>query len=89
VGYSIHWMNSKIDDGKILKVREIDPQTKDYSLIPYISSKHEAKDLGELLQEMKVAGKISGYDNSPQRKVYTKNPTVREIKEMRQKGIRL
>jgi len=90
IGYSIHWMNQKIDDGRLLRVRELkELDTKNYSEIPYLSSLQEAKDLKELLDKFKNSGPEAGSENRGVKVLHSKNPTRHQIREMIEKGIEL
>lgn len=91
VGYSIHWMNEKIDDGALIKVRSLtEISNKNYAELPYLSSLEEAKDLSYVLKELKVSnGKLEGQANRALHVRHTKNPTPRQLREMRESGIQL
>jgi len=90
VGYSIHWMNAKLDDGRLLKVSEVRSlQTRNYAEVPFISSLQEADDLIALLSEFEKSGPAQGEENHSKSVVFTRNPSLSQLKEIRSKGVRL
>jgi hypothetical protein len=91
VGYSIHWMNAKIDDGALIRVSKLPENlTRDYGELPYLSSLQEARDLNEILDQLKASdGKIPTFPNHSLNIRHTKNPTRRELSQMRGAGVRL
>ena len=93
-GFSIHFMEKKIDAGKIIRVKETTSRIKDvidhYPEILKASSEVEGLELADLIKEIKQTGKIPiGSDNHTTRATYTKNPDFFMIRKMLQKGIRL
>lgn len=90
VGFSIHWMNEKIDDGKIIRTHEVDVKgCKSYIEIPFRSSKLESGVMLDALGEIKEKGKDVGYPNKTDVKKHTRNPDIKTISELRHKGFRL
>lgn len=90
VGFSIHWMNEKIDDGKIIAVKEIDiSKIKNYIEIPFLSSINEAIELAQCLKDIGKNKKISGKNNIAVQKNYTKNPSLKEIRDIIKSGLKL
>lgn len=90
VGFSVHWMNTKVDDGDILAIYEHPKlDTKDYSQIPYLSSKREADILLEILSKMEKGEKLTTRPNQCDTKIYSRNPDLKQIREIRKQGIQL
>lgn len=90
VGFTIHWMNEKIDDGDIIKTQEIDAsKAVSYADIPFISSTYESGCLLEALGRIAKEGRFKGIENRSQNVRFTKNPTYEQIKEIKKKGFRL
>jgi methionyl-tRNA formyltransferase len=90
VGFSIHWMNRKIDDGRIILTKEVNIfGAVNYTDIPMISSKSETDALMECLQEIRDKGSAAGRENKSDNIRVTKNPNFQEIQKMRKKGLRL
>ncbi|NCN26596.1 hypothetical protein GW915_03390 [bacterium] len=90
-GFTVHWMNPKIDDGNIIEahvVSKADENRKDYLDHIRRASMDEAKILKVLLDQM-VEGRIpDGFPNlQAERRAHFKNPTPSEIKIMRAEGI--
>lgn len=89
VGFSIHWMNQKIDDGHILEKKEINVSgVRKYTDIPMISSTFEADCLIECLEKLKREGWFKSMDNKSGSIRFTKNPTTTEIRNMRKNGLK-
>ncbi|MFZ5986388.1 MAG: formyltransferase family protein [Bacillota bacterium] len=90
VGFSVHWMNEKIDDGHILKIKEIDiSNIKKYTDIPMISSIYEAECLLECMDKISREGWFKTLDNKNEKVRFTRNPTMQEIRKMLKKGLKL
>ena len=90
VGFSIHQMNEKIDDGNILAVKTVDTAgVKSYIEIPMRSSEIEADAILEVIKKIKETGKIEGIPNKTENKKHTRNPDVSKIKELRKRGFNL
>jgi methionyl-tRNA formyltransferase len=90
VGYSLHWMNRKIDDGDLIAVEEVDVSGINcYADIPMKSSLLEASKLLECLEKIHTKGRYTLMPNITQNERYTRNPTVSEIRSIRKKGLKL
>ena len=90
VGFSVHWMNRKIDDGNIVAKCKIDVNGIDsYIDIPMKSSKFEADVLIDSIKKIKEDNKYMVEKNITDRENYTRNPTVEEIKKIRKMGLKL
>lgn len=90
VGFSIHWMNQKIDDGKLIRVEEVGHlPTKNYAHVPYISSQQEARALIEVLSTFEKQGPIEGVENPKTALPHTKNPNLKQIRWIRSQGVDL
>lgn len=90
VGFSIHWMNRKIDDGEIILVQEIDTAgVASYVDIPTRSSAVEAERMLEVLGKIAAGGKYFSRENRTDAATHSKNPTLGEIRAMIRKGFRL
>ena len=90
VGFSIHWMNEKIDDGEILTVKEIDTGgVKSYADIPMLSSLEEANSLLWCFDKIKTDRRFYSFKNTKENIRFTRNPTYKEIRQMIRKGIKL
>jgi methionyl-tRNA formyltransferase len=87
VGFTVHWMNEKIDDGKIIAVKTIDTcSIRNYIDIPMLSSRSEALTLIEILNNIQDGKIPEGESNKPVNKKYFKNPTLKQIKDIKIKG---
>ncbi len=93
-GFSIHEMVEKIDAGKLHKVipvaskEDIKNENK-YSYLNYLkkTAPLEAKALYDLCLEIENEGKFpQGKPNTAEKKVFTKNPTKKQIKEFINQG---
>lgn len=90
VGFSIHWMNEKIDDGDILDRREVDTAgCRSYIEIPYRSSKIEADCLLKNLARIRDEGRFVGIPNRTDSINYTRTPPPAKIAEIRRRGLKL
>lgn len=90
VGFSIHWMNRKIDDGEIILTQEVDTAgVADYIDIPHRSSELEAPRMLEVLGRIAREGKYFDRENRTDHAAHSKNPTVAEIRTMIRKGFAL
>ncbi len=91
VGFSIHQMNERIDDGGIAATEVLQPIKKvvgirDYTKVPMLSAKREAVVLVRMLQQM-VSGKAVALRKNKSGNVrVTKNPDFRQIRDFRKKG---
>ncbi len=90
VGFSIHWMNEKIDDGDILERCEIDASDcRSYIDIPWRSSRIEADCLLKNLARIRDEGRFVGIPNRTDSINYTKTPSPAKIAEIRRRGLKL
>ncbi|HNW35385.1 MAG TPA: formyltransferase family protein [Candidatus Ozemobacteraceae bacterium] len=90
VGFTIHWMNAKIDDGDILVRREVDVRgLRCYLDIPQASSRIEAEALIDVLGKVRREGRWVGIPNRTETIDYRRNPTPSQIVELRRRGLRL
>jgi len=90
VGFSIHWMNEKIDDGKIIAREKIDTKNfKNYLDIPFYSSVVESETMMKILKEIREKGKENWIPNKSEHPVYFRNPTPSQILEIRRSGKKL
>jgi folate-dependent phosphoribosylglycinamide formyltransferase PurN len=90
VGFSVHWMNEKIDDGKIITTQEVDIKgCKSYIEIPYRSSLLESGCLIDSLKRIQKDGQNVGYANITNQKHFTRNPDIATISSIRHQGFRL
>ncbi|MEZ7890131.1 MAG: formyltransferase family protein [Candidatus Wallbacteria bacterium] len=90
VGFSIHQMNEKIDDGNIITVKTVSTEgVKSYIEIPMRSSLIEADAILETIKKINETGKIEGFPNKTENKKHTRNPDVSKIKELRKRGFYL
>lgn len=90
VGFTIHWMNEKIDDGRWLVRREVDVSgVSSYLDIPMASSRVEADALLEALRLIQEKGRGVGEPNRSRGLPHTRNPTAAQIQAMRRRGLRL
>lgn len=90
VGFSIHWMNEKIDDGNIIEVREVDVKGVDsYIEIPMRSSLVEAGAIIGCIEKIMAEGRNTGFANKCEKVNYTRNPDLAAIKRIKAKGLKL
>ena len=90
VGFSVHWMNEKIDDGDIIARREIDTSgCKSYIEIPLRSSKAESGCLIDCMTKIQREGRFTGIKNKTKKLNYTRNPTPKDVGLIRTRGYRL
>ena len=90
VGFSIHWMNEKIDDGEIICRKEIDAgKFSNYLDIPFHSSIIESKCLLECLEKINSKGRYFVQSNKTDKVNFTKNPTYSVIQKIRKSGKKL
>ena len=89
-GFTVHWMNEKIDDGDIICTQEVDVAGVDsYADIPYRSSQLEWKRLVECFAKAAAEGRFKGIENKSQNVRFTRNPDYKQIREIRSKGFKL
>lgn len=90
VGFSVHWMNEKIDDGAIIERCEVDTTgCRSYIEIPLRSSQLEAPCLLNCLERIRRHGRNIGMANQTDRENYTRTPSPARIAEFRRRGFRL
>jgi methionyl-tRNA formyltransferase len=90
VGFSVHWMNEKIDDGDILDRCEIDTTgCRSYIELPFRSSQREAGCLIDCIKRINLEGRFVGIPNRTETINYTRTPSPEKIKEIRRSGKRL
>jgi len=90
VGFSLHWMNEKIDDGNIIEVCSVNVEGVDnYIEIPMLSSSVEAKAVIDLFSKILKDGKNIGKPNICEKVNYTRNPNYREIRAIKARGLKL
>ena len=90
VGFSVHWMNEKIDDGAIIERCEVDTRgCRSYIEIPYRSSQLEAPCLLNCLERIRRHGRNIGIPNVAVKENYTRTPSPAKIAEIRRRGLRL
>ncbi len=90
VGFSIHWMNEKIDDGAIIERCEVDTRgARSYIEIPFRSSQLEAPCLLNCLERIRRHGRNIGMPNVTEKENYTRTPSPAKIAEIRRRGLRL
>lgn len=90
-GFTIHEMNEKIDDGKIIEAVEVsDGKDRDYLKYLENCAKVEGQILSNLINQIASQGKLpEGTSNSREGMVFTRNPNRQQIFEMKQKGMLL
>lgn len=99
IGFSLHQMNEKIDDGRIIKVytHSTENSPKPLNYVEYLeqSSTIEGRALFEFVRDCFKEIEQHGIErisiaNTPVKKLaHTKNPTFKEIWKMKLKGIKL
>lgn len=89
-GFSIHWMNEKIDDGAIIERCEVKvSDCRSYMEIPWRSSQLEAPCLLNCLERIRRHGRNIGVANLTEKENYTRTPSPAKIAEIRRRGLRL
>jgi len=93
-GFSIHRMSAKIDAGEILEQREVHAEDRaprdDYPAYLARSAEIECEVIGNFLERVAIHGLPAGTPNiAPPGLKHRRNPTRREISEMKKKGLRL
>lgn len=89
-GFTVHYMNEKIDAGDIIVTRKTDVHEEtDYTKIPMMSSLAEAEALDTIIDRLNSGDKIQRIPNVSDSVRYTKNPTFKEIRAMKQSGLTL
>lgn len=89
-GFSIHLMNQKLDDGRILKVGTVS-RGGDRDYISYLerTGREEGKALVKLIHETRKTGALpEGRLNQSQDAIFTKTPRTRkEISQLKKRGM--
>jgi methionyl-tRNA formyltransferase len=90
-GFSIHWMNAKIDDGALLCRREVPTAgLRSYVDLVQRSSRLEAESLLACLAAIKQHGRKIGWANvAAEKKPHTRNPGPSQILAWRRQGFHL
>lgn len=87
-GFSVHWMNEKIDDGDLLAVVPVERAgTTSYVDFVQRSSTIEAVTLTDILARIKQEGRYSWKENRSPDATHTRNPDLAVIRAMRRKGM--
>lgn len=90
MGFSIHEMTSKLDDGALLKVEEVPSDRKDYLQSLDVGALLEASAVSLVLAEIADRGTLQGRQNQKTKEtVYRRNPRLRDFYRLRSKGVRL
>ena len=90
-GFTIHKMNQKIDDGRILeRVVVSDGAEKNFIRYVQAASEMECKTLKKLLADIELHGLPDGEPNTlTENIVMRKTPTFRDIRSFKEKGLKL
>jgi methionyl-tRNA formyltransferase len=89
-GFSIHRMTRKIDDGDILRVVTVSRGERDFGRHLAAAAAREAETLSALLDEIARIDRVDGTPNrGGEHTVYRRNPTWRELRRMRARGLRI
>lgn len=89
-GFSIHEMTSKIDAGTIYKKIEVSNSEKDYLNYLDMAQNKEGEALIELIREIEKLNHLpTGIPNQCANPIFTKNPTLKQIRYFLKKGFRL
>jgi methionyl-tRNA formyltransferase len=89
-GFSIHKMESKVDTGAIIRVKELSFKDSTLNFSHHIkeSSRLEGFELSNIVKTIKNSGRIPiDCPNTTATPVYTKNPNFKQIRKMINKGI--
>ena len=89
-GFTIHEMTPEIDKGRILHVHEhTDWHSRDYFRLPYWASPTEARALDQVVEQIDAQGRIDGRPNTaPDEQItFRRDPTIRQIRQMRARNI--
>lgn len=86
-GFTIHQMDSKIDNGKILKVFTHQFYPSNFSDYIHFSSQHEGREMAILVNQIIKDDHIHGDPNITSSPIYTKNPSRSFIKELIKKEV--
>jgi hypothetical protein len=90
-GFSVHRMAARVDAGEIItRVQVSDGSDRNYGRYLARSAQRECTELADLLRRIGSQGRIDSQPNvAGPNLVYRKNPTWREIRAMRRRGLRL
>ncbi len=89
-GFTVHWMNEKIDDGMIIERREVPTAgLKCYLDLPFRSSLIEAECLVGVLRRIHREGRTGGTPNRCDTINYTRTPVPSQIASWRRRGLKL
>jgi methionyl-tRNA formyltransferase len=90
-GFSIHRMNEKIDDGEIFHVEEVSTdKERNYHAYLEKTMKREAIALEKIIHFLKTNTQLpTGIANKTANPVFSKNPTSKEIRELKKRGFSL
>lgn len=91
VGFSIHWMNARIDDGDIIQVHTVANarEIRSYPELVQASSEFEGPALLDCLRKIRDHGRATGVLNRTEQKCFSRNPTFAQIAALRRRGLRL
>lgn len=88
-GFSIHQMTTKIDDGPIVRVQEVQTDRSCYLKSILKTSEIEAAVCLDLLSQIQTEGKITPIQVQNLKIKYRKNPSLWDGFKMQKKGIRI
>jgi methionyl-tRNA formyltransferase len=90
-GFSVHRMAPRVDAGEVIaRVEVSDGSDRDYRAYLARSAQRERQEVEALLRRIGARGDIDSRPNVPGPDlVYRKNPTWREMRAMRRRGLRL
>lgn len=90
VGFSIHQMTSKLDDGLLLAVQEVQTDKKDYLHSLKAGAVQEAKIVEAVLEKIANTGRLAGKENiKTDKTTYRTNPKIRDFYKLRFRGIKI
>lgn len=90
VGFSVHQMTSKLDDGLLLAVQEISSEKTDYLQSLKTGAIKEANIIEALLEKIASTGRLEGDENiSTEMTTYRTNPKLRDFYKLRLRGIKI
>lgn len=87
-GFSVHVMDEKVDNGRILKVVEVDSGEKDYFSYLEKTKDFEINTISDLLNEISINKCLpQGIENIKEGSIYTKTPNIKAVREYISKGM--
>jgi hypothetical protein len=89
VGFSIHVMTPKLDDGPILRAVPVETDRKNYLRTLADGARLEARVCAELIDEVARTGRLAGLENRSNRATYRRNPGLMDFFRLRLKGVTL